>query len=325
MKPYLKRIFLFAGAVAIAGLFYYQGVYLRVYNQSNTKDNTVIGTGIGDRTAEEIVDDLSGLNNRYSGTKSNFTAVQYIRNYFREAGLEPFYENGYYQSFYGDSLKNSWYYELPVRGTVENVVGKIRGKDSSKAVVITAHLDSFHSKGVLDNASGTAVLLQTARRLSQNFKPEEYPIDMVFVAFNAEESYLRGSEAFYPDLAARYSEVYNINMDCVGAVDKPLAVKNEHEASDTLYKEFLPFIKKHAIETRDIVYAVNKDGIITGTSDHEIFQRNGHAAIILGEDEIVHIVHTKSDNNKELLDYDELDRLTDAVVDFITDADGKVY
>ena len=325
MKVYVKRILLVAGAFIIAGLLYYQGVYLRVYNQSNTRDNTTIGTGIDDKTESDIVADLAGLPNRYSGTRSNFMAVQYIRNYFLEAGLEPFYEDSYYQSFYGDKLKNSWYYESPVRGTVENVVGKIRGKDSSKAVVISAHLDSFHSKGVLDNASGTAVLLTVSRRLSQEFGPGEYPIDIVFAAFNAEESYLLGSEAFYPDIAARYSGFYNINMDCVGAKDKPLAIRNEHEASNALYKDLLPFIENHSIAVKDIMYATNKDGIITGTSDHEVFQKNGHAAIILGEDEIVHVVHTKSDNDKKQLDYAEMGRLTDAIVDFVASVNGKVY
>ena len=325
MKRTAKKIFLILSAVVIAAFIYYQGVYTRVYNQSNTKDNTEIGTGVSQKTAEGLVNDLTGFPNRYSGTKSNFSAVQYIRNSFREAGLKPFYEGSYYQSFYGEYLKNSWYYELPVHGTVENVVGRIPGLDSSKAVVITAHMDSFHSKGVLDNASGTAVLLRSALLLSQAFPPGEYPVDIIFVAFNAEESYLLGSKAFYKDLSQRYADFYNINMDCVGAADKPLAIKNENEASDELYRDFIPFLDKHAIPTRDIAYAVNENGYITGTSDHEVFQENGRAAIILGEDNIVHLVHTRQDNDRKLLDFAELDRLTDAVVDFVTAADGKIY
>lgn len=325
MNKTFKKILVCILAVVIIGAAYYKGVYTRVYNQSNTRDNTQIGTDIDHTTTKGLVTDMTDFRNRYSGTKSNFSAVQYIRNYFREAGLEPFYKDGYYQSFYAETLKNSWYYEFPVRGTVENVIGKIPGNDSSKALIISAHLDSFKSKGVLDNASGTAVLLKSALRLTQKLHAGEYPIDIVFAAFNAEESSLLGSKAFYEDAAQQYSEFYNINMDCVGAADKPLAVKNENADSNALYKDFLPFLDKHNIPTKDILYAVSKDGYVTGTSDHEVFQENGHAALILGEDNIVHIVHTKQDDEIDLLDFDELDRLSDAVVDFVTTVDGKVY
>ncbi|CEK40098.1 peptidase M28 family protein [[Clostridium] sordellii VPI 9048] len=44
--------------------------------------------------------------------------------------------------------------------------GKIKGKDSSKAVIISAHLDSLGSKGVIDNASGVSALLDTSKNIS---------------------------------------------------------------------------------------------------------------------------------------------------------------
>lgn len=62
-----------------------------------------------------------------------------------------------------------------------------------------------------------------------------------------------------------------------------------------------------------------------GTSDHEIFQENGKAAIILGEDLITDIPHTDKDSNRDLLNYEEMDRLTDAIVDFVVSSDGKIY
>ena len=86
---------------------------------------------------------------RFAGTKANAEAGQYIRNYFKAAGLQPYMngEAGYYHSFQGTWLKNSAYYQIPVNGTVENVAGKIIGADASKAVVISAHFDSFMIKG----------------------------------------------------------------------------------------------------------------------------------------------------------------------------------
>lgn len=325
MKPRTKKIVLSLAIVAVVGNLYYWGVYSRVYNQSNTKQNTEISAGIDRMTVETIVDDLTSFPNRYAGTKANSSAVQYIRNSFQEFGLAPFYEDGYYQSFYGNYLKNSRYYMVSVDGTVENIIGKIKGIDSTKAVILSAHLDSFRSKGVLDNASGTAVLLTSAKALSHSFPEGNYPVDIIFAAYNAEESGLLGSKAFYEDIAQKYEEFYNINLDCVGAAGKSLAVKNEYDNSDLLYEKFLPYLDKHQIPYKDILYATNGFGDTTGTSDHEIFQENGHAAIIIGEDAIYDIVHTKRDNNIQLLDFSEMDRLTDAIVDFIISTDGEVF
>ena len=49
-------------------------------------------------------------------------------------------------------------------GNLENVMGRITGKNSSDAVLLTAHLDSVtNSFGATDDGTGVAVLLETAR------------------------------------------------------------------------------------------------------------------------------------------------------------------
>lgn len=325
MKSRAKKILLCVSAVIVIGFLSYQFVYARVYNQSNMDQDYTIGADVNQLTIEQIVEDMYHFPNRFAGTKSNALAVQYIRNYFRETGLEPYYGDSYYHSFYSESLKCSRYYMLPVDGMVENVIGKIKGQDSTKAIFITAHMDSFLGKGVLDNASGVAALLETAKKLSGKLKPGEYPVDIVFVAFNAEESGMEGSKALYSDISRHYLEFYNINMDCVGAVNRPLAVKNLYENSQELYREFLPYLEKHQIPYRDIVYAADSDGDPLGSSDHETFQENGHAAIILGEDEIRGITNTRRDKDMAILDFPELYRLTDTVADFLESTDGKIY
>ena len=311
-------------ALTAAGCIFYWGFYARIYNQENTKQDTSIGIDT-DRTVGELVDDMLAFPDRYAGSKGNAAAVQYIRNYFREAGLEPYYEDTYYQSFYSDYLKLSRFYMLPAPGTVENIIGKIKGIDSTRAVIVSAHMDSYFSKGALDNASGTAVLLKIAERLSQVFQPGEYPVDLIFAAYNLEEGGMIGSEAFYPELASSYTDFYNINLDCVGATDRALAVKNDYADSEALYQAFLPFLDKHEIPCKDVVYTADEDGIATGSSDHEVFQENGRAAIILGEADITGIVHSEADNDTRYLDFAEMDRLTDAVVDFVTATDGTIY
>jgi Zn-dependent M28 family amino/carboxypeptidase len=79
---------------------------------------------------------------------------------------------------------DSW--GVPVEaGTSVNVVARPRGFDArSPYLVVGAHLDTVAvAPGAEDNASGIAVLLETARRWS--VAPAEVPV--VFVAFGGEE------------------------------------------------------------------------------------------------------------------------------------------
>ncbi len=92
--------------------------------------------------------------------------------------------------------------------TSPNVVGLLPGQDpllAGEYLVYTAHLDhigELHAKegvedvinnGALDNASGIAVMLETARLLSQGPAPRR---SILFIAVTAEEKGLVGSEYF---------------------------------------------------------------------------------------------------------------------------------
>ena len=106
-----------------------------------------------------------------------------------------------------------------------NVVGILEGSDpvlKNEYVVYSAHLDHIgHEKkadgtdgihnGALDNASGIAVMLETARQFSQINRPAR---SVLFVAVTAEEKGLLGSSYFatHPTVPVE-SMVANINLD----------------------------------------------------------------------------------------------------------------
>jgi hypothetical protein len=106
-----------------------------------------------------------------------------------------------------------------------NVVAKLEGSDpvlKSEYLVYTAHLDHLGIgaavkddkiyNGALDNASGSAILIETARAFGQ-MKPRPRR-SILFVAVTAEESGLLGSDYFahHPTVPAS-SLVANVNMD----------------------------------------------------------------------------------------------------------------
>jgi len=106
-----------------------------------------------------------------------------------------------------------------------NVVGKITGSDPvlrSEYVVYTAHLDHLGVgeavagdtiyNGALDNASGTACLLEIARAFAR--MPLRPKRSLLFVSVTGEEAGLRGSDYFarHPTVPAA-DMVADINMD----------------------------------------------------------------------------------------------------------------
>ncbi|HVE86198.1 MAG TPA: M28 family peptidase, partial [Myxococcales bacterium] len=108
----------------------------------------------------------------------------------------------------------------------ENVLGKVEGSDPKlrdQAVVFTAHHDHFGKKagapgedtiynGALDNASGSAVLVELARVLAAE-KPKR---SLLFVAVTAEEQGLLGSEWYcqHPTVPPGRMAA-NVNIDSV--------------------------------------------------------------------------------------------------------------
>jgi len=119
-----------------------------------------------------------------------------------------------------------------IRERAENVIGVLPGADPALAdqnIVIGAHYDHLGfghfgavnpstagqiHHGADDNASGTAVLLDLARRLSQ--LPAKPARTIIFVAFSAEELGLFGSRHYVEQLASIAATKTMVNLDMVG-------------------------------------------------------------------------------------------------------------
>jgi aminopeptidase YwaD len=119
-----------------------------------------------------------------------------------------------------------------IRQRTENVVGILAGADPSlkkENIVIGAHYDHLGlghygareraaegrtHPGADDNASGTAVLLDLARRLSR--PPVKSGRAFVFVAFSGEELGLYGSRHFVAHSPVLSATKAMINLDMVG-------------------------------------------------------------------------------------------------------------
>jgi len=106
----------------------------------------------------------------------------------------------------------------------DNVIGVIAGSDvdlKDQYIIISAHLDHVgdnkngtYQPGVLDNASGTALLMELARVLKEaEVVPKK---TIVFIAFNGEEQGLFGSNYYVKNPVYSLNDSVVINLDMVG-------------------------------------------------------------------------------------------------------------
>ncbi|MGE5553399.1 MAG: M28 family metallopeptidase [Betaproteobacteria bacterium] len=121
-----------------------------------------------------------------------------------------------------------------------NAVGRFPSStpDQGPRVIVTAHFDTmYNTAGAYDNASGTAVLLELARRLAE--RPPACSVD--FVGCAAEEWNLAGSTAYVQDLRAKghlNSVKAVVNLDGFGRGDE-LEVWSGPEPFEVLLRSVL--------------------------------------------------------------------------------------
>ncbi len=166
-------------------------------------------------------------------------------------------------------------------------------------------------------------------------------MDVVFVAFNAEELGLLGSQNFFNKYYNNYSESYNINIDCVAQKNcNTLSMGNDDPNSENLYNaivaqkncntlsmgnddpnsENLYNAMKETFDKENVIYDnslyATKNGVRYGTSDHIVIRKYGAPSLVLGDSTIMDVVHTNKDN-LDNIDYSDLEKLSDGTSDHI--------
>jgi hypothetical protein len=173
--------------------------------------------------------------------------------------------------------------------TTKNVIGVLEGAgpDADETVVVGAHYDhlghgglasgslAFLSKdihnGADDNASGTALVMELARRLAKRADP--LPRRVVFMAFSGEEKGLLGSRHYVDHpLFPLAKTVMMINFDMVGRLNDKGELTVLGTGSTAGLEEIVTAIGSAAGFKVKAVKGAS-DGL--GGSDHESFYQKG--------------------------------------------------
>lgn len=194
---------------------------------------------------------------------------------------------------------------------IHNIIGMIDGTGET-GYAITAHfdhlgnnLDGTFNPGALDNASGIATMLVLAEALMEVGNPE---LDYYFVAFNAEEEGLYGSEAFVQHMPLDVEGFSFINIDMVGSsLGIPVTVSATQSQSHMLQASIVELAKDHGVET------ILSD---SGSSDHVPLEYVGYKAISLTELD-KRYYHTPEDTIEQSIDYGRMVQLAGWILSFV--------
>ncbi|MEQ6123749.1 M28 family peptidase [Pseudotenacibaculum sp. MALMAid0570] len=265
------------------------------------------------------------LEGRQTGTDGEKKAATYIAERMKEMGLTPKGTEDFYQEF-SFLPKTDPHSEVEFTknqdGTItgRNVIGYINN-NAENTVIIGAHFDhlGYGGEGSLfrdsikaihngadDNASGTAVMLDLARKLKGKNTNNNY----LFMAFSGEEMGLLGSNYFVKNPTINTKAVsYMINMDMVGRLKKDSTLAVYGTGTSPMFKQVL---NAHNNKFKLIE---NESGV--GPSDHTSFY--------LADIPVLHFFtgqhsdYHKPGDDSEKLNYEGMDRISAYIFDVISD------
>ncbi len=179
--------------------------------------------------------------------------------------------------------------------TSHNVIATLPG-EIDETIIVSAHHDSVLTPGAIDDGTGVAILLETARELSD----ENLLRTVKFVSFGAEEYGLIGSKEFVEDVEKdKIAGV--LDFDVIGPGSSNglrIGVRDYFEKSTT---RWLDVYVGNVAEDKGLSYSFGTFEEVNGYSDYVSFiEKNIPATWIYWvsdqDDDPLWMVHTSEDN-----------------------------
>ena len=244
------------------------------------------------------------LRGRRAGSEDAAKAAAYIIGQFEEIGIQPYYEEGWYQPF-----------EMNGK-TYKNVIGVIPGNDPTlkdEYIIIGAHYDHLGVRdgqiynGADDNASGTATIIEMARILKS--QQNSLKRSIIVAAFDAEEIGLWGSNYLSKQLDLSKVKLM-MSIDMVGWLEKGKTLQLQGTAT---IKDGKRLFREEAEKMHLDIKAKNFETSILGATDTQGFAQRGVATLYVTTG--LKSPYHKPEDDPELIDYKGLDRVTDYMAD----------
>lgn len=276
------------------------------------------------------------VSDKYIVTKVRPKALLYVKNNFMQYGNIATSKSvmciQITKKLY-DDLRSAEKASIKVSNRIEstklnNVIGKISGKNNKNVLVLSAHFDHVGYagqkifRGAVDNASGTSVLLELAQKLKEQSNKKRFDMDILICAFNGEDSgpFTSGGRAFVDNIKDKYDTIYDINLDTLGKKDgDDLVIDGDKDISKELFEDLSKYAERYNIKHKAGDYGLG--------SDHWSFIEKNIPGVNIGQENVYQVgtgIHTVNDTTDNM-DIEYLGKIVDMVYDFIIENNGKIY
>ncbi|MGG3892157.1 M20/M25/M40 family metallo-hydrolase [Metabacillus fastidiosus] len=218
------------------------------------------------------------------GSKEHDKVRDYLVEALQELGLNPEIQKA--DSFYQSSSRISG-------GVVENITAKIKGKNSTKAIMLVAHYDSVPgSPGAADDGAGVSAILETVRTLKETKSLQN---DVIILLTDGEENGLLGAKAFVNEHPWVKDVGLVLNFEARGN-EGPSLMFETSDNNSWIVKEFIEAAPTPV--THSFIYSLYK--LMPNDTDLTIFKETGLNGLNFAFGEGLSHYHTTSDNLQEL-------------------------
>ena len=198
----------------------------------------------------------------YVGSKNHEEVAQYLLKELEKLGLETSIQEGYTLSDWGNLVKS------------KNLLARIKGTDSSKALLLLSHYDSAphsYSLGASDAGSGVATILESVRAFLHNKTAHKNDIIILFT--DAEELGLNGAALFVTKHQWAKEVGVVLNFEARGSSGPSYMLMETNGGNAGLVNEFAA-AKVPLPASNSLMYSIYK--MLPNDTDLTVFREQGN-------------------------------------------------
>jgi len=284
----MKRVSTIVSILIILGVIYWSFADLKPSINTSTSNSAT------EFSLENALNHLKKISKEphYAGSKEHKNVQNYIVSELQKMGFETEIQTQ-------TAINKKWF----VATTAENIIAKLKGTGSEKALLLLTHYDSspHSSLGASDAGSGVVTILEGLRAfLAKNETPKN---DLIILISDAEELGLLGAQAFVDKHPWTKDIGLVLNFEARGSGGPSYMLMETNGKNSKLLSEFLA-AKPNFPAANSLMYSIYKK--LPNDTDLTIFREdaniNGFNFAFIGD----HFDYHTAQDSYERLDKETL-------------------
>ena len=234
-------------------------IYLLMMPQWVSSDDSLLSEYSTKRALEKVK--VISENPHFIGSNNHKIVGDYLVKELQKMGLETQIQEGTSLTDWGNLTK-------PI-----NILARIKGSDSSKALLLLSHYDSAphsYSHGASDDASGIATILEGVRAFLEN--KTTHKNDIIILFSDSEELGLNGAALFVTKSNWAKEVGLVLNFEARGSAGPSYMLMEVNKGNANMVKEFTAANPSYPV-SNSLMYSIYK--MLPNDTDLTVFREQG--------------------------------------------------